>query len=253
MGRPDIPAFGLLFLTSPSLARRRPPKRSDGGIRRYDRSIEVMSESTQSGRGTLGIAERSDRRVLRVDAADNVAIALADLRQGEQIGFEGDVYELATDVPAKHKFALRPLQAGDHVVMYGVVVGKATQPIRRGERITVLNLKHDAAAYHRKDERRPWHAPDVSKWRTRTFDGYARSDGQVGTRNYWLVAPLVFCETRNIVVLKQAFEEELGFAPPQPYRRQVADLVRAYQSGAAESAGAVQAPAAAGKRIFDKA
>jgi len=42
------------------------------------------------------------------------------------------------------------------------------------------------------------------------FLGYRRSDGQVGTRNYWLVVPLVFCENRNIIVLKQAFEEELA-------------------------------------------
>jgi altronate hydrolase len=50
----------------------------------------------------------------------------------------------------------------------------------------------------------------------------------VGTRNYWLVVPLVFCENRNLLVLKQAFEEELGFAPPKIYRQQVAHLVRRY-------------------------
>jgi altronate hydrolase len=55
----------------------------------------------------------------------------------------------------------------------------------------------------------------------------------VGTRNYWLVVPLVFCENRNINVLKQAFEEELGFAAPQVYRQQVAELVRSYRAGRA--------------------
>src|SRR6202040_100721 len=52
-----------------------------------------------------------------------------------------------------------------------------------------------------------------------------------GTRNYWVVLPLVFCENRNIGVLKQAFEEELGFAAPQVYRQQVAELVRLYRAG----------------------
>ena len=65
----------------------------------------------------------------------------------------------------------------------------------------------------------------------RTFHGYARSDGQVGTRNYWLVVPLVFCENKNIQVLKQAFEEELGFAAPQVYRQQVAELARDIREG----------------------
>lgn len=209
-----------------------------------------MTESRQSDRGALGVAEKNDRRVLRVDAADNVAIALADLRQGEHVAFEGEIHELATDVPAKHKFALRPLAPGDRVIMYGVVVGKATQPIRPGERITVLNLRHDTTGYHPKETSASWRAPDVSKWRQRTFSGYFRSDGQVGTRNYWLVAPLVFCENRNIAVLKQAFEEELGFAPPPPYRRQVAELVRAYRSGKDADAAAPQAAAAASQRVF---
>jgi altronate hydrolase len=53
----------------------------------------------------------------------------------------------------------------------------------------------------------------------------------VGTRNYWLVVPLVFCENKNIQVLKQALEEELGFAAPQLYRRQVAELAKQYREG----------------------
>src|SRR5207237_2111808 len=51
------------------------------------------------------------------------------------------------------------------------------------------------------------------------------------TRNYWLVLPLVLCENRNLAVLKQAFEEELGFSTPRVYRRQVAELVRLYREG----------------------
>src|SRR6202023_3991065 len=46
--------------------------------------------------------------------------------------------------------------------------------------------------------------------------------------------PLVFCETRNVNVIKQAFEEELGYAPPQIHRRQVADLVNLYRAGKEE-------------------
>src|SRR5262249_46461751 len=52
-------------------------------------------------------------------------------------------------------------------------------------------------------------------------------------RNYWIVVPLVFCENRNILNLKQAFEEELGFAAPHLYRQQVAQLANAYREGKA--------------------
>ena len=61
--------------------------------------------------------------------------------------------------------------------------------------------------------------------------GYHRADGQVGTRNYWLVIPLVFCENQNIRALQEAFEKELGISPPETYRRHVADLVKLYREG----------------------
>ncbi len=115
--------------------------------------------------------------------------------------------------------------------MYGGLVGTATVPIRRGDLLSTRNIRHAASDFHSSAGTARWTPPDVSAWRERTFLGYHRADGQVGTRNYWLVIPLVFCENRNLGVLKQAFEEELGFALPQIYRRQVAELVRLYREG----------------------
>src|SRR3989441_91987 len=167
--------------------------------------------------------------VLKLDRKDNVLIALIDLKKGDQANFSGQRSVLLTDVPAKHKFALQDLAPGDPVLMYGVLVGRVVLPIRQGEVITTGNVRHDVVAFHELQESYQWCAPDVSKWRNRTFLGYLRPDGQVGTRNYWVVLPLVFCENRNLAVLKQAFEEELGFAAPQIYRRQVAELARLYR------------------------
>lgn len=169
--------------------------------------------------------------VLQLDRSDNVLIALTDLRCGDQISYAGQNYKLAADVPAKHKFVTSDLAAGAEIKMYGVLVGRALEPIRKGALLTTRNVRHEAAGFHEKVEAYTWVAPDVSDWTNRTFLGYRRSDGQVGTRNYWLVVPLVFCENQNIAVLKQAFEEELGFAPPQLYRRQVAEFTRLYQEG----------------------
>jgi len=170
-------------------------------------------------------------RVLQLNPKDNVLVALNDLQKGEQIDFSGRTFTLRTDVPAKHKFATDSIAPGGPVFMYGVLIGKATEPIGTGEKLTTRNTHHEAAAFQEKAGDYHWVPPDVSRWRQKTFQGYVRNDGQVGTRNYWLVVPLVFCENRNISVLKQAFEEELGFAPPQIYRQQVAELVRTYQEG----------------------
>jgi altronate hydrolase len=181
------------------------------------------------------------QRILQLDPRDNVLIALADLKQGETVEHAGEKYDLVSNVSAKHKFATQDLALGAPVTMYGVLVGKTSQLVRRGEALTTANLHHEASAYHEKTRDFDWRPPDASKWTKQKFMGYARSDGQVGTRNYWVVVPLVFCENRNILNLKQAFEEELGFAPPQLYRKQVAELVQAHRTGARPSSGPAEA------------
>ena len=170
-------------------------------------------------------------KVLQLDARDNVLIALADLHRGEQVRFQERTFTLVSDVPAKHKFAIADLPAGAHVVMYGILVGTAITAIHEGEKLTPLNVRHQAFGIRKKSGEYRWNPPDVSRWKQRTFLGYHRSDGQVGTRNYWLVVPLVFCENRNVEALRQAFEEELGFATPGVYRRQVARLASLYRAG----------------------
>jgi altronate hydrolase len=169
--------------------------------------------------------------VLKIDAKDNVLMALTDLRKGDRIDFSNHVGTLASDVPAKHKFATQDLLPGSDVIMHGVLVGKVRNLIRAGEVLTIQNVRHEASRYSEGSQRYEWIPPDVSRWRQRTFLGYHRLDGQVGTRNYWLVVPLVFCENRNIAVLREAFHEELGFDQPNIYRQQVAELVRAYSEG----------------------
>src|ERR1700680_4023930 len=193
--------------------------------------------------------------VLQLDSRDNVLIALTDLKAGERVDFGGQTYTLLKNVPAKHKFATRDLGIGDAVIMYGVLVGKAVKPIAAGELLTVSNIQHQAAPFREHSGDYHWSQPDISRWKHKTFLGYRRSDGQVGTRNYWLVVPLVFCENKNIQVLKQAFEEELGFAAPQLYRRQVAELAKFYRDGKLEKidaySSAAEAAPAPRSRLFE--
>ena len=194
------------------------------------------------------------QKVLQLDPRDNVLIALTDLNQGDAVECNAAKYSLASPVPAKHKFVTQDLPLGSEVIMYGVRVGTTLQPVNRGEALTLTNIKHDALPYHEKCKEVHWKAPDVSRWREHKFWGYRRTDGQVGTRNYWIVVPLVFCENRNILNLKQAFEEELGFAIPQFYRQQVAELAELYRQGKTEQirthAVRPSAQAANSQRLF---
>lgn len=171
------------------------------------------------------------RKVLELEPADNIAVAIADLSAGEEIGLFHRAYMLVSNIPAKHKVALCDFAVGDPVRMYGVLVGKASRPIQAGELITTLNVRHQATDFHPKLSSPLWTPPDVSTWKGRTFLGYRRSDGQLGTRNYWLIVPLVFCENRNVRALQEAFEQGLGFASGGAYGVQVADLSSLYLQG----------------------
>lgn len=170
--------------------------------------------------------------VLKVHPKDNVLVALQDLSKGQKISYNGSEYTLVEDIPAKHKFTTASLPAGGAVTMYGVLIGKAKEDIPVGARISTSNLRHAAEEYQLSDTRRTgWHIPDVSRWQHKTFNGYHRADGSVGTANYWLVVPLVFCENRNVEVLKEALLEELGYARPKKYNDLTKQLIAAYQNG----------------------
>ena len=174
-------------------------------------------------------------RILKIHPSDNVFVALTDLKSGEKILNLGKEITVIQAVPSKHKVADRDLRVGDEIRMYGIVVGKATQAIPAGGVITVNNVRHQATPFGGKNRTTSWNAPDVSRWKDKTFMGYHRDDGQVGVANYWLVVPLVFCENRNVAMVQQAFEDALGFGKTDIYKNFVGELVELYRDGESES------------------
>jgi altronate hydrolase len=171
------------------------------------------------------------RKVLKVHEDDNVLVALTDLSKGESIAYNGDSYVLQDDIKAKHKFFTADMQVGDKVIMYGVLVGTAQQFIPKGGWMNTSNVKHAAAPYEYRKVEYKWTAPDVSKFKNRTFNGYHRKDGSVGTANYWLFIPTVFCENRNLDVIKEALHNELGYAVTGKYKQFAHQLLQSYQDG----------------------
>ncbi|QJQ99043.1 altronate dehydratase family protein [Halomonas sp. PGE1] len=187
-------------------------------------------------------SEHGQLASLRVHADDNVRVALKDLPGGSEIDDDGRRLRLAEPIRHKHKFALHDIAEGDTVIMYGVTVGRATRPIAAGAAITTDNTEHSTATTEPQARRGEWRAPEVTAFEGMTFDGYHRPDGGVGTANVWLVVPLVFCENRNIEVLRQCVADALGEDPYRDYKRMARELLH----GAAGTAP----PAPAGERLF---
>jgi len=173
--------------------------------------------------------------VLKLDERDNAVVALTNLEVGTEVRFGAASSPasciVAQSIPAKHKMALSDLRPGDLIYLYGMVVGEAVEAIARGGLLTTRNVRHRAGDYSA--VRRPARiaAPDASSWAERGFLGYRRPDGQVGTRNYWLVVPLVFCENRNVERMKEALEEELGYGDANGYRHHVRRLIEQQANG----------------------
>lgn len=179
-----------------------------------------------------------NNRILKVNEKDNVAVALNELSKGTQVKCDGETIELKTTIPQKHKFACKSLDVSDPVFMYGVLVGEALKPIPKGGLLSTENVRHKTQKVVGKNAPLNWTPPDTSIWKTRTFRGYHRSDGQVGTENIWLFFPLVFCENRNIETLKNIFEKE--FNPPE--KEPLQDLLSQLISGKLPEASSIQTP-----------
>jgi altronate hydrolase len=165
-------------------------------------------------------------KTLVLHPEDNVGVALTGLLKGEFIKDSKNTIQIQSNITAKHKYALKNFAVGEDIHMYGTTVGEATQAIQAGGAITLANIRHKTRDYRASSKTTyNWIPPKTDYWKNKTFQGYLRADNQVGTANYWLVLPLVFCENTNIKLLQEAFENALGFAKINPYEQQIRNLI----------------------------
>lgn len=173
------------------------------------------------------------QKIIKVHPADNVLVALTDLQAGEEVVYQNNRYKIIEPIPAKHKFAIADIAEGGEIIMYGVLVGKAQSHIPVGGLLSTGNVVHAANSFLTGSSHTDWHKPDVSKWQSQTFNGYHREDGSVGTANYWLVIPMVFCENRNIEVLQEALVKPLGYGRKKTYEIKAQQLISKIKAGGA--------------------
>ena len=170
-------------------------------------------------------------KTLLIHPFDNIEVALTNLYKDDVVKNNGKEILLKENIAAKHKFAITDIAEDGDIIMYGVLVGKATQFIPQGGLINTGNIKHAANKYQLGKRKTVWKKPDVAKWQKKTFIGFHRQDGSVGTANHWLVIPMVFCENKNVDVLEDAFMKALGYQPKQsPYQSFVQKLVKMHEA-----------------------
>ncbi|HUZ12595.1 MAG TPA: altronate dehydratase family protein [Caulobacteraceae bacterium] len=140
---------------------------------------------------------------LRLNAAENVVIAMRRLERGEIVAGEkatGETVRATEPIPSGHKLATRPIRAGETVRKYGQVIGAATSEIAPGAHVHTHNL---AASDLRAGASG---GPAQRQEPPRCFEGYRRASGKVGVRNYLAVLTSVNCSATVARLIAEAAE-----------------------------------------------
>ena len=92
------------------------------------------------------------KNYVQIDPRDNVIVAITNLEKGLYAKIGKHKVVLKEDIKQKHKFALNDFEVDDEIFMYGLLIGKAIQPIKAGSAITTFNVKHSSAEYTEKNK-----------------------------------------------------------------------------------------------------
>ncbi|MBA69121.1 MAG: galactonate dehydratase [Rhizobiales bacterium] len=142
-------------------------------------------------------------KTIRLHADDNVVIALADLAAGLTV--DGVPVPLPQTVSRGHKIATSAIAEGENVVRYGQIIGQAKSAISPGEHVHVHNLgmSEHSRDYGFASQNTALEPIDEN----RTFRGYKRADGRVGTRNYLGILTSVNCSGSVANFIAEAAEK----------------------------------------------
>ncbi|CAM4092089.1 UxaA family hydrolase [Roseateles saccharophilus] len=142
--------------------------------------------------------------LIRLHARDKVAVARVAIAEGAVVAQAGGTLTAQAAIPAGHKIALAPIEAGEVVLKYGQPIGIASRPIAAGEHVHVHNVEMGLALPTQTVDS-PAAAP-MAPGEAVSFEGYVRADGRVGTRNYIGVLSSVNCSATVCKAIARAFE-----------------------------------------------
>ncbi|MTK53528.1 altronate dehydratase family protein [Paludibacter sp.] len=146
---------------------------------------------------------------LKINPADNVAVAIAELPEGETIQVDGQTITVKQTVPAGHKVALTSFAVNDHVVKYGYSIGHAIVAIEAGEWVNEKKIKTNLEGVLDYEYQPKLVQLDIPN-RNLTFKGYKRKNGEVGIRNEIWIIPTVGCVNGIINQLAEDLRSETG-------------------------------------------
>ena len=151
-------------------------------------------------------------KFIRINAADNVAVALQDADAGTRVDVDGVDLHTACNITAGHKIALQDIEEGENVVKYGFPIGHLLSPVKKGDLIdhTVLKTNLEGLLEY-KYEPQLTEIPSAAE--QAFFKGYRRKDGRAGIRNELWIIPTVGCVNGVVQSIRKLFEKEIQNYP----------------------------------------
>jgi len=137
---------------------------------------------------------------------DSVAVAARPIPKGAQIVVGERTIEALQPIGLGHKIAVHTIAAGAPVRKYGQVIGFANHEIAPGAWVHTHNIKADL--FERDYAHASESSPVLPTSRPRTFKGYLRPDGRVGTRNMIAVISTVNCSASASRMISDRFRDE---------------------------------------------
>lgn len=139
-----------------------------------------------------------DGHAIVVNPNDNVAVVKKPFPGGLEIVLDSGRTVVVKDaVPPGHRFAIRNIPAGELVLQYGQPIGTSLG-ILKGEWVSQQNMSNDVPLVRQLPSETvstEIHRRALSE--IPTFQGYRRTDGRVGVRNYVLVIPTSMCASHE--------------------------------------------------------
>ena len=128
-----------------------------------------------------------ETKYLKINPADNVVVAISDLKAGEAITVDGHAITLKEDVPAGHKVTLKDFAQGENIIKYGYPIGHAVTAVEQGRWINETQIKTNLAGLLDYTYNPVSVDLNIPK-KDLTFKGYRRKNGDVGIRNeVWII------------------------------------------------------------------
>jgi arabinonate dehydratase len=143
------------------------------------------------------------RRAVLLRGDDDVAVAARPIPKGFVLAIGGREVEVREPIALGHKVALADIEPGAAIRKYGQIIGFASEPIPAGSWVHVHNVT--AELFDRDYAFASEHPAIAKATEPRTFRGYLRPDGRVGTRNYVAVISTVNCSASTSRSISERF------------------------------------------------